>query len=81
MQLGINAFRKRSLKNFTSLERTPLEIIESIDMLRLLEHNYDIRTVIAASIALGVDTQEDLIRISDLMIKDTIFPEYSEQYK
>jgi len=79
MQLGINAFRKRSLKYFTSLERTPLEIIESIDMLRLLEHNYDIRTVIAASTALGVDTQEDLIRVSDLMIKDTIFPKYMEQ--
>jgi CMP-2-keto-3-deoxyoctulosonic acid synthetase len=48
-------------------------------MLRLLEHNYDIRTVIAASTALGVDTQEDLIRVSDLMIKDTIFPKYMEQ--
>ena len=81
MQLGINAFRERSLKYFSKLERTPLEIIESIDMLRLLEHNYDIRTVIAASAVLGVDTQEDLIRVSDLMIKDTIFPKYMEPSK
>jgi len=78
MQLGINAFRKRSLKYFSDLERTPLEIIESVDMLRLLEHNYDIRTVIAESPALGVDTQEDLDRVNDIMIKDTIFPKYMD---
>ena len=81
MQLGINAFRKRSLKYFSSLDRTPLEIIESIDMLRLLEHHNDIRTVIAASTVLGVDTPEDLERVSNLMIKDTIFPKYMELSK
>jgi len=79
MQLGINAFRKKSLKYFSELERTPLEIIESVDMLRLLEHNYDIRTVISESPALGVDTPEDLERVSDLMTKDIIFPKYMEQ--
>ena len=78
MQLGINAFRKKSLKYFSELERTPLEIIESVDMLRLLEHNYDIRIVIAESPALGVDTQEDLDRVNDIMIKDTIFPKYMD---
>jgi 3-deoxy-manno-octulosonate cytidylyltransferase (CMP-KDO synthetase) len=81
MQLGINAFRNRSLRYFSELERTPLEIIESVDMLRLLEHNYDIRTVIAESPALGVDTPEDLVRVSNLMTKDTIFPNYMELSK
>jgi 3-deoxy-manno-octulosonate cytidylyltransferase (CMP-KDO synthetase) len=81
MQVGITAFRKRSLKCFSSLERSPLEITESIDMLRLLEHDYEIRTVITTSTALGVDTQEDLLRVSDLMIKDPIFPKYMEPSK
>ena len=81
MQLGINAFRKRSLIYFSELERTPLEIIESVDMLRLLEHNYDILTVIAESTALGVDTPEDLVRVRNLMTKDTIFTKYMESSK
>jgi 3-deoxy-manno-octulosonate cytidylyltransferase (CMP-KDO synthetase) len=78
MQVGITAFRKRSLRCFSSLERTPLEITESIDMLRLLEHDYDIRTIITTSPALGVDTPEDLLLVNDLMDKDTLFPKYKD---
>ena len=81
MQVGITAFRKKSLKCFSSLERTPLEITESIDMLRLLEHNYNIRTVITTSPALGVDTPEDLKRASNLMIKNPILPKYIDLSK
>ena len=50
-------------------------------MLRLVENNIEVNTVSVPEPVLGVDTQEDLERVRDLMIKDTIFPKYSEQYK
>ena len=81
MQLGVNAFRKSSLIYFSNLQRTPLEKIESVDMLRLVENNIKVNTVSVPEPVLGVDTEEDLKRVRDLMIKDTIFPEYSEQSK
>ena len=79
MQLGVNAFRKSSLIYFSNLQRTPLEKIESVDMLRLIENNIGVHIVSVPEPVLGVDTQEDLERVRDLMIKDTIFPKYSEQ--
>tara|TARA_Y100001968_G_C19323102_1_gene700313 strand:+ start:279 stop:1040 length:762 start_codon:yes stop_codon:yes gene_type:complete len=77
-QLGINSYRKKALKRFTDLERTPLEMIESIDMLRLIEHNLRIRTVINDEKTVGVDTSEDLQKAIDLMSKDKLFPKYME---
>ena len=79
MQLGVNAFRKSSLIYFSNLQRTPLEKIESVDMLRLVENNIEVNTVSVLEPVLGVDTEEDLKRVRDLMIQDTIFPKYSEQ--
>src|SRR3989338_2056650 len=44
-QLGIIAFKSGFLQDFTKLNPTPLEQIESIDMLRALEHGYKIRMI------------------------------------
>jgi len=75
-QLGINAFRKKLLIKFSKLKRTPLEIIESVDMLRLLENNLNVRMVIANGPLVGVDTKEDLEKACRLMSKDSIFSRY-----
>ena len=80
-QLGINAFRNKFLIKFSKFKRTHLEILESVDMLRLLENDFDIRMVPTTSHTIGVDTIEDLERVNDLMIKDTIFPKYLESSK
>ncbi|NQU34615.1 MAG: 3-deoxy-manno-octulosonate cytidylyltransferase [Bacteroidetes bacterium] len=77
-QLGINAFRKKSLERFSSLARTPVEITESVDMLRLLENDIKIRLVKTEVSTVGVDTPEDLVRVKELMIKDLIFSRYKE---
>tara|TARA_Y100000768_G_scaffold386743_1_gene375906 strand:- start:1768 stop:2529 length:762 start_codon:yes stop_codon:yes gene_type:complete len=77
-QLGINSFRKKALKRFTDLERTPLEITESIDMLRLIENSQIIRVVEIDEKTVGVDTPEDLRRAINLMSKDELFPKYMD---
>ena len=74
--MGINAFNRNSLIDFSKLKRTPLEIIESIDMLRLLENNLNIRMVNTEGKHIGVDTKDDLEEACHLMRSDSLFHEY-----
>jgi 3-deoxy-manno-octulosonate cytidylyltransferase (CMP-KDO synthetase) len=73
------AFRRDFLIHFTKLQPTPLEIIESIDMLRAIEYGYQIRMVETASEVVGVDTPEDLERVKILMKRDSLFSAYSKK--
>ena len=73
------AFRRDFLIHFTKLQPTPLEIIESIDMLRVLEYGYLIRMIETTSEIVGVDTPEDLERAKILMKNDSLFSSYFEK--
>jgi len=75
-QLGINAFRKKSLIHFSKLKRSYLEISESIDMLRLLDNDLKIKMVKTEFPSLGVDTPDDLINIQALFRKDKLMSKY-----
>jgi len=80
-QLGINAFRRESLMIFSDLPRTPLEKIESVDMLRLLENGFVVRMVSSPYPVVGVDTPEDLKRAEEWMRNDSIFYDYMKENK
>jgi len=76
MQTGLFAFRPSALEWFGSTPRTPLEEVESIDMLRLLYHGRPLRMLPISEPTIGVDTTEDLNRAKELMIQDHLFPLY-----
>lgn len=76
-QLGIIAFHRDALLQFSTLTPTPLEIIESVDMLRFLEHGYRIRMILADFVSVGVDTPEDAERVSKLMKTDRLVSRYA----
>lgn len=75
-QLGLIAFTRESLLEFVAVETTPLEIIESVDMNRFLEHRIPIRMVVTKFAADSVDTPEDLQRVDIKMEKDQLFMTY-----
>jgi 3-deoxy-manno-octulosonate cytidylyltransferase (CMP-KDO synthetase) len=75
-QLGIIAFRREFLKVYTALAPTPLEAIESVDMLRLLEHGYRIKFVLVANEGTSVDTPQDLEKANELMRRDPWLKRY-----
>lgn len=75
-QLGIIAFRKDFLLRFTHLPPTLLEMVESVDMLRAIEHGYKIRMVLSPFRVFGVDTPVDLVQVTELMKSDDIFNSY-----
>lgn len=75
-QLGIIAFRKDFLHRFSTLTATNLEIVESVDMLRAVEHGYKVRMVLSPFQIVGIDTPKDLERVILLMKNDDILPLY-----
>ena len=69
-QTGVMAFTKEFLDQFATLAPTPLEIAESVDMLRVLEHGIALYVVFTETETLGIDTPEDKIRGEELLAAD-----------
>lgn len=78
-QTCIIPFRRDLLLNFQKMQRTPLEIIESIDMLRLLEEGVKIRMVPNPFNVYSVDTPEDLKKVEGLMKDDPLQRSYQKK--
>jgi 3-deoxy-manno-octulosonate cytidylyltransferase (CMP-KDO synthetase) len=80
-QLGVIAFKKDILLTFAKLKPTPLEIVESVDMLRLLEHGYKIKTMISNYTTYGVDRVEDLKKVEKIMHNDLLCKRYNTNFR
>ena len=65
--IGVYAFRKQALMNFTSWPITPLEAAEKIECLRYLENGIAIKMVITQYMGVEIDTPEDLVRAAKLL--------------
>ncbi len=66
-QVCIIPFRRNFLFKYNNLKPTKLEIIESIDMLRILENGLKVKMVHTKYETNAVDTYEDLKRVESLM--------------
>jgi 3-deoxy-manno-octulosonate cytidylyltransferase (CMP-KDO synthetase) len=60
--LGLYVYRKDFLLKLSRMKPTPLERIESLEQLRILENGYRIKVVESPYDSIGVDTAEDLER-------------------
>ena len=58
--IGVYAFRKQALMNFTIWPIAPLEAAEKIECLRYLEHGIQLKMVLVDFKGVGIDTPEDL---------------------
>jgi len=67
--LGIYAYRKAALDRFAALPPSPLEKLERLEQLRLLENGIDLYVADAPRDTIGVDTEEDLVRAEALLKK------------
>jgi len=68
--IGVYAFRKEALMNFTNWPITPLEAAEKVECLRFLEHGVPMRMAITQYMGVEIDTPEDIIRAEQLMDKN-----------
>lgn len=65
--IGVYAFRKAALMNFTQWPMTPLEAAEKIECLRYLENGIPLRMVVVDYMGVEIDTPEDLERAAGLL--------------
>lgn len=65
--MGVYAFRPETLKKYVSLDRGPIEKIEDIELLRLIENGVKIRIAEVFSNTVAVDTEKDLNRVRDII--------------
>ncbi len=65
--VGVYAFRKQALLNFSSWPMTPLEAAEKIECLRYLENGIPLKMVVTEYMGIEIDTPEDLARAAALL--------------
>ena len=65
--IGVYAFRKAALLNFTNWPVTPLEDAEKIECLRYLENGVPIRMVVTDFMGVEIDTPEDLEKATRML--------------
>lgn len=75
-QVCVIPFEREFLFEFAEMNETELERTESIDMLRLMEHGYEIRIVQNTRETYPVDTPEDHEKVNRMMAEDTLFDRY-----
>jgi 3-deoxy-manno-octulosonate cytidylyltransferase (CMP-KDO synthetase) len=65
--LGIYAYRRDALERFAALPPSPLEKVEKLEQLRLLENGIGIYVAAAPGDTIGVDTEDDLRRAAEVL--------------
>lgn len=65
--IGLYVYRRDFLLQYAKLPQTPLERLEKLEQLRVLENGFDIAVVETEYESIGVDTPEDLEKARALM--------------
>ena len=65
--IGVYAFRKQALMNFTQWPMTALESAEKVECLRYLENGIPLRMIVVDYMGVEIDTPEDLEKASRLL--------------
>ena len=67
-QVCIYAFPKKSLIDFANVnEKTPLEKLEDIEILRFLELGYEVQMIKVSNMSIAVDVSEDLKKVEKIL--------------
>lgn len=77
-QVCIIPFRRDYLLKFNAIPETPLEGIESVDMMRIIEHGEAVHMVMIDDDTYSVDTQDDLERVEGMMEKNQLMSQYNQ---
>jgi 3-deoxy-manno-octulosonate cytidylyltransferase (CMP-KDO synthetase) len=72
-QVCIIPFERDFLLEYNEMEPTPLEILESVDMMRILENGEKVKMVDTEFVTKSVDTKEDLEVVIEMMKQDELY--------
>lgn len=71
--MGIYAFRKKFLAQYGAMDQTPLQKIEDLEQLKVLEAGYKIKVVYADQCSPAVDIPEDIQRVTEWLCSQNIY--------
>jgi|TARA_B100001059_G_scaffold149406_1_gene149244 3-deoxy-manno-octulosonate cytidylyltransferase (CMP-KDO synthetase) len=69
-------FRRDFLLEFSKMNRTPLEIVEGIDMNRILENSQKVKMVYSEDESYSVDSPADISRVIEFLSNDELTKKY-----
>ena len=69
LHVGVYGYQRAALLELAALAPSPLEMAESLEQLRALEHGYAIRVLPSSRPSIGVDTAADLERVERMMLQ------------
>lgn len=72
--IGVYAYRRPVLENFSALPQSDLEDTERLEQLRLLQADIPIYAIEASGKTIGVDTPSDLARVREVLEADDTSP-------
>ena len=72
-QVCVIPFTRDFLLEYNKMEPTPLEIIESVDMMRIIENGMKVKMIDTKYETKAVDTKDDLNKVSEIMKEDLLF--------
>ena len=78
-QVCVIPFRRDFLLEYNQMEPTPLEIIESVDMMRIIENGLKVKMVPTDFKTKAVDTPEDLKVVIEMMREDSLYNIYKRR--
>ena len=67
--IGLYAYTRSFLLEYTRMSPTPIEQLEQLEQLRILEHGYPIQVEVTEKLSMGVDRVEDLEKIERFLEK------------
>jgi 3-deoxy-manno-octulosonate cytidylyltransferase (CMP-KDO synthetase) len=76
--IGLYAYRKAALDRFAALAPSQLELAERLEQLRLLENGLNLYVADAEVDTIGVDTEEDLQRVEQILLRWPASPKGEE---
>jgi 3-deoxy-manno-octulosonate cytidylyltransferase (CMP-KDO synthetase) len=80
-QTGVIGFSAEFLQQYGTLAPTPLEKIESVDMMRVIEHGLPLQVVKTVVETIGVDTPDELKRAEEILRNDPVTMQYLMQVR
>jgi len=75
-QVCIIPFTAAALREFIRLDPTPLEVAESIDMMRFIEHGHRVKMIETTFSTRAVDNPADLKLVETLLREDSLLEKY-----
>jgi len=75
-QICVIPFERDFLFEYGNMEETPLEIIESVDMMRILENGMKVKMIYTEENTYAVDNEKDLQNVIERMRSDNLIQSY-----